>query len=121
MPGVSRNRICASGVLWMPNIRLRVVWGLFEVIAIFCPSTWLSRVDVPTLGRPTRATNPDTNGWLVSSVISSYSFKQRVLKRCRCRLLLCTFLAGTSTTTQNLVVKKNFHKKDFVMVRSFNL
>src|SRR5690606_315791 len=36
----------------------RVGCGLREVMASFCPRTWLSSVDLPTLGRPTMATWP---------------------------------------------------------------
>ena len=34
-------------------MRLRVVWGLGETMAIFSPARVLVRVDLPTLGRPT--------------------------------------------------------------------
>jgi len=40
---------------------LRVVWGLGEVIAIFCPTMRFSNVDLPTFGRPMIATNPERN------------------------------------------------------------
>ena len=33
-------------------MRLRVVWGLGETMAIFSPARVLVRVDLPTLGRP---------------------------------------------------------------------
>jgi hypothetical protein len=36
-------------------MRWRVVCGRFEVMLIFCPSKRFSNVDLPTLGRPTRA------------------------------------------------------------------
>ncbi|CSB66088.1 Uncharacterised protein [Vibrio cholerae] len=39
-------------------MRWRVVCGLREVIEIFCPNRLLSRVDLPTFGRPTIATKP---------------------------------------------------------------
>src|SRR2546427_5317628 len=42
----------------MPRMRLRVVWGLGVTMATFSPSSRLSRVDLPTLGRPTIAQNP---------------------------------------------------------------
>jgi hypothetical protein len=35
-----------------------VVWGLEETMATFSPRMALSRVDLPTLGRPTRAIKP---------------------------------------------------------------
>src|SRR5215210_4380131 len=37
---------------------LRVVWGLGEVIETFVPTSRLTRVDLPTFGRPTTATKP---------------------------------------------------------------
>ena len=40
----------------MPNCRLRVVCGLGDTAAIFCPSRALTSVDLPTLGRPMIAT-----------------------------------------------------------------
>lgn len=33
-------------------MRLRVVWGLFETMAIFSPTRALVSVDLPTFGRP---------------------------------------------------------------------
>jgi hypothetical protein len=36
----------------------RVVCGLFEVIAIFCPMIALVSVLLPAFGRPTKHTNP---------------------------------------------------------------
>ena len=38
MPGVSMNTSCAPGWFTMPRMRFRVVWGLFEMMAIFSPS-----------------------------------------------------------------------------------
>jgi len=35
-----------------------VVCGFDEVIATFSPTSALVRVDLPTLGRPTKETNP---------------------------------------------------------------
>src|SRR5512133_3302096 len=58
MPGVSTNTICPRGSLKMPEMRLRVVCGLAETMLTLAPMTALSRVDLPTLGRPTRATYP---------------------------------------------------------------
>ena len=58
-PGVSVKTIWPSGRSRTPRTRVRVVWGVAEVIAIFLPRIWLSRVDLPTFGRPTRATNPE--------------------------------------------------------------
>ena len=59
MPGVSTNTICPSSVVSTVWMRLRVVWGLLEVMAIFWPIRWFMRVDLPTLGRPIRVTKPD--------------------------------------------------------------
>jgi hypothetical protein len=42
----------------MPVMRWRVVCALREVMLIFCPTSALSSVDLPTLGRPTMATRP---------------------------------------------------------------
>lgn len=42
----------------MPSRRVRVVCGLGVTMATFTPTTVLSKVDLPTLGRPTKATNP---------------------------------------------------------------
>ena len=36
----------------------RVVCGLVEVMAIFCPTIALVRVDLPAFGRPTKQANP---------------------------------------------------------------
>src|SRR5690606_16951236 len=57
-PGVSTRMIWESSRVTMPRIARRVVCGLVEVIATFSPTSALVRVDLPTLGRPTRATNP---------------------------------------------------------------
>src|SRR5690606_9271370 len=35
-----------------------------DTMAILCPVIRLSSVDLPTLGRPMMAANPDLNGWL---------------------------------------------------------
>src|SRR5439155_25370427 len=42
----------------MPVMRVRVVWGRRETMAIFSPTSRLSSVDLSTLGRPTSATKP---------------------------------------------------------------
>src|SRR3977135_3949370 len=57
-PGVSTRTICPSGRVTIPRILKRVVWGLFETAAIFSPTSRLSRVDLPALGRPMKATWP---------------------------------------------------------------
>ena len=58
-PGVSRRTSCASGRCTMPRITRRVVCGRSLVIATFVPTSALVRVDLPTLGRPTRHAKPD--------------------------------------------------------------
>ena len=42
-------------------MRFLVVWGLLLVMASFSPRIELSSVDLPTLGRPAMAMNPDLN------------------------------------------------------------
>src|SRR5439155_8454327 len=46
----------------MPSTRCRVVCGLFDVMLMRAPMSALSSVDLPTLGRPTMATQPLRNG-----------------------------------------------------------
>src|ERR1700722_19486508 len=57
-PGVSTKAISASGRREIPTMRWRVVWGRGVTILTFWPTRALSRVDLPTLGRPTRAAKP---------------------------------------------------------------
>src|SRR5262249_49987528 len=59
MPGVSRKAIWPRASLKMPTMRLRVVCGFGETMATFWPRMRLSSVDLPALGRPTRATTPN--------------------------------------------------------------
>ncbi len=59
MPGVSTNTTCTSGRLSTPRTSVRVVWGAVAVIVTLVPRMALRRVDLPTLGRPTRVANPD--------------------------------------------------------------
>src|SRR6185436_14974162 len=58
-PGVSSKAICAPGACTTPRILVLVVCGLSETMAIFCSSSRLSNVDLPTLGRPIIATVPN--------------------------------------------------------------
>ena len=58
-PGVSTSTIWPSGRCSTPRTAERVVCGLSETMASFWPRRALSRVDLPTLGRPTSATSPD--------------------------------------------------------------
>src|SRR5690625_4338988 len=71
MPGVSTRTTWESSPVTMPRIARRVVCGLVEVIATFSPTRALVRVDLPTLGRPTRATNPErcTEGRFASPAV----------------------------------------------------
>ena len=61
MPGVSMNTIwpaVSPRMCFTPRIRVRVVCGVFETIAIFVPMTRLSSVDLPAFGRPMSDANP---------------------------------------------------------------
>ncbi len=58
-PGVSTKMTCASSRVRIPMMRLRVVCGLGDTIATFCPTNWLINVDLPTFGRPITATKPE--------------------------------------------------------------
>src|SRR5262249_46326861 len=62
MPGVSTSAISAPGSLATPRTRFLVVCGLSETIATFSPTSRLTSVDLPTLGRPTTATSPAWEG-----------------------------------------------------------
>ena len=57
-PGVSTRISWASGRCTMPRTTVRVVCGLSEVIATFCPTSALVSVDLPAFGRPTNDTKP---------------------------------------------------------------
>jgi hypothetical protein len=62
MPGVSRNINWPGSVparLRIPMILLRVVWGLWVVMAIFSPTIAFRSVDLPTLGLPMMLMNPE--------------------------------------------------------------
>ena len=58
-PGVSTSTNCTSFREMIPRIAVLVVFGCREVIATFDPTKELTRVDFPTLGRPTIAINAD--------------------------------------------------------------
>src|SRR5215467_7979398 len=53
---------CAVPVVSTPRSERRVVCGLLEVMLSFWPSSAFCSVDLPTLGRPIRATAPHRNG-----------------------------------------------------------
>src|SRR4051794_15539077 len=57
-PGRSTRTSWKSSPFAIPKMRLRVVCGLSETIATLPPARALTIVDLPTLGRPARATNP---------------------------------------------------------------
>ena len=59
IPGVSSRTICDAAVVRTPRIWVRVVCGRFETIETFEPTSRFTSVDFPTLGRPTRLTNPE--------------------------------------------------------------
>ena len=61
-PGCRRARSAPPGRFTTARMRLRVVWGLSETIATFWPTSRLTRVDLPTLGRPTTVTKPERKG-----------------------------------------------------------
>src|ERR1051326_153977 len=84
IPGVSKKTICPRGSLRMPTMRWRVVWGLSETMASFSASSRLSSVDLPALGRPTRATGPERGaaGVSISTPSSSWSANLRLLLAC---------------------------------------
>src|SRR3974390_206141 len=58
MPGVSTKISCALPSNAMPRIIARVVCTLCETIVTLEPTRALSKVDLPALGAPIRATNP---------------------------------------------------------------
>src|SRR6476619_4943268 len=62
MPGVSTKITCPASPFLTPRMRFLVVCGLSETMAIFVPTSRLSSVDLPALGRPTRETKPDFMG-----------------------------------------------------------
>ena len=57
-PGVSTSTAWRPGTVTTPITRVRVVCGLGLTAAIDTPTSWLSRVLFPALGRPTSATVP---------------------------------------------------------------
>src|SRR5450631_1709463 len=69
MPGVSTNTTWASGRVSTPRTWVRVVWGLSETMVTLVPRMVLSKVDLPTLGRPTIVTKPDLIGPIDGSFI----------------------------------------------------
>ena len=69
IPGVSKSTSWAPGRAMTARMRLRVVCGLFETMATFWPTRRFTRVDFPTLGRPTTVTKPARNGASAASSV----------------------------------------------------
>ncbi len=78
IPGVSTNTIWPRSSVYTVWILFRVVWGLLDVIAIFCPISRFIRVDFPTLGRPIKVTKPDFFSCISFSILSSALYRQSV-------------------------------------------
>ena len=51
-------------VVRTPRTCVRVVCGRLETIETFCPTSWFTSVDLPTLGRPTSDDEPGTEASL---------------------------------------------------------
>src|ERR1700674_4607263 len=60
-PGVSRRTSWLVGVSRTPRTVVRVVWGRSETMVTLVPTSRLTRVDLPALGRPTIDANPERN------------------------------------------------------------
>ena len=58
-PGVSTKTACIPGRWSTARTALLVVTGRGEVIVTFVPTMVFTRVDLPTFGLPTTATNPE--------------------------------------------------------------
>src|SRR5262249_62356387 len=58
MPGVSMKMSCAPSIVAMPRSNARVVCTLCDTIATLAPTSALISVDLPTLGAPISAINP---------------------------------------------------------------
>ena len=58
-PGVSKNTSWSAPLVSTPIMRVRVVCGLRDTMAIFWPIIRLSREDLPTLGLPTIASSAE--------------------------------------------------------------
>ena len=55
---------CAFSRFLIPRIRVRVVWGLSETMAILSPRIRLRRVDFPTFVLPRMEMKPDVNEFI---------------------------------------------------------
>src|SRR6186713_2059228 len=94
-PGVSTKAIWTPGRLSMPSTRWRVVCGRDVTMESFSPTSALSSVDLPTLGRPTSAANPARNlpGPAPAPEVLSSVIQPQCLQRC---LRGCLFGAPTA-------------------------
>ena len=81
MPGVSKKMNCVSSVETIPEMRVRVVWGLRVTAASFWPTRAFRSVDLPTFGRPSRPTNPARNPD-VDSVALGSSCSSGIMSAC---------------------------------------
>ncbi len=58
-PGRSTRTSCQSSPVAIPRTSRLVVWGLSETMATFSPTSRLTSVDLPELGRPASAMKPE--------------------------------------------------------------
>ena len=58
-PGRSSSTACQPSPCATAVMRRRVVWGRGETAATWLPARALASVDLPTFGRPARATSPE--------------------------------------------------------------
>src|SRR5262249_37162141 len=77
----STKMIWPSGRVTIPWMRVRVVCGFDETAAMCSPTRALSKVDLPALGRPMSAANPD----LCFSVIPAPTSKHEITLGLRLR------------------------------------
>src|SRR4030042_5139624 len=118
IPGVSRKIICPAAWFLIPRMRLRVVWGLLDMMAIFSPKRKLRRVDFPAFGRPMMETNPDLNPLFPSSGIFSLQKKMKALQGFWGSSLLRFLFALARSHAGHFFLNQYFDTKDFIMVRS---
>src|SRR5690606_2343044 len=80
-PGVSMNTTCASLRLRIPRMRWRVVCGFGVTMLSGIAIAAFSRVDLPTFGRPIRATWPNRCGASSTTGGLVVELPQRLLRR----------------------------------------
>ena len=74
IPGVSTKIIWDFSFVSITFNRFLVVWAIGDVIAIFSPINLFMKVDLPTLGLPINAINPDLkSSWFKSHKDISFS------------------------------------------------